>query len=74
LERLCNLLFGLSNECRLRILLKLQKGAMRLAHLSEKLDLTVQETSWHPSRLRNAKLIDMYLKLGDKYALHEMAG
>ena len=57
MERLCNLLFELSNEDRLRILLELQERAMRLTHLSEKLDLTVQETSRHLSRLSDAKLI-----------------
>lgn len=58
MERLCNLLFELSNENRLRILLELQDRAMRLTHLSEQLDLTVQETSRHLSRLCDAKLIE----------------
>ena len=57
MERLCNLFFELSNEDRLRILLQFQEKAMRLTHLSEKLDLTVQETSRHLSRLSDAKLI-----------------
>ena len=57
MERLCNLLFELSNEDRLKILLGLQERAMRLTHLSEQLNLTVQETSRHLSRLSDAKLI-----------------
>ncbi len=57
MERLCDLLFELSNEYRLRILLKLNEKAMRLTHLSEALDLTVQETSRHLSRLGDSKLI-----------------
>lgn len=57
MEKLCNLLFELSNENRLQILFEIQKGALRLTHLSEKLDITVQETSRHLSRLSDAKLI-----------------
>jgi len=57
MERLCNLLFELSHEDRLRILSKLQEGTMKLTHLSEKLNLTVQETSRHLSRLSDAKLV-----------------
>ncbi len=57
MERLFNLLFELSNEDRLGILLKLQERAMRLSHLSEELSLTVQETSRHLSRLSDAMLI-----------------
>lgn len=57
MEKLCSLLFELSNEDRLQILFKLQKEAMRLTQLAEKLDLTLQETSRHLSRLSDAKLI-----------------
>lgn len=57
MERLCNLLFELSSEDRLRILLELEKKAMKLTPLSKKLDLTVQETFRHLSRLSDAKLI-----------------
>jgi len=58
METLCNLLFELSNEDRLRILLELEEKEMRLTPLSKKLNLTVQETSRHLSRLSDAKLIE----------------
>jgi predicted transcriptional regulator len=57
MEKLSNLLFELSNEDRLRILLELEEKAMRLTHLSDNLNLTVQETARHLMRLSNAKLI-----------------
>jgi len=57
MERLCDLLFELSNEYRLRILFKLHEKALRLTHLSGELDLTVQETFRHLSRLSDSKLI-----------------
>ena len=57
MKRLCNLLFELSSKDRLKILLELKKKAMRLTTLSKKLNLTVQETSRHLSRLSDAKLI-----------------
>ena len=57
MKRLRNLLFELSSEDRLRILLELEKKPMKLTPLSKKLDLTVQETSRHLSRLSDAKLI-----------------
>ena len=57
MEKLCNILFELSHEDRIRIFLQLQKNVMKLTHLSEKLDLKVQETSRHLSRLSDAKLI-----------------
>ena len=50
-------MFELSNEDRLRILLKLQERGMRLTHLSDELDLTAPETFRHLSRLSEAKLI-----------------
>jgi len=56
-EKLCNILFELSHEDRLRILFELQKNIMKLTHISEKFDLKVQETSRHLSRLSDAKLI-----------------
>jgi predicted transcriptional regulator len=58
MDRLGNLLFELSNEDRLRILLQLQEEALRLSHLSERLDLVIQETSRHLSRLCEAGLIE----------------
>ncbi len=56
MEALCDLLFELSNEDRLRILNQLQTGAMKLSHISKKLDFTVQETSRNIARLTEAKL------------------
>ena len=57
MERLGNLLFELASEDRLRILFKLQEKPTRLTQISEKLKLTIQETSRHLSRLSEAKLI-----------------
>ena len=57
MERLSNLFFELASEDRLMILLKLQENPTRLTQISEKLNLTVQETSRHLSRLSEAKLI-----------------
>jgi predicted transcriptional regulator len=57
LEKLSGLLFELANEDRLKILLEIQQKPKRLTQISEKLDLTVQETSRHLARLSAAKLI-----------------
>ena len=57
MESLCNLFFELSNEDRLRIFLQLEGKALRMTHLSRELNLTVQETSRHLSRLSEKKLI-----------------
>jgi predicted transcriptional regulator len=57
LEKLSSLLFELANEDRLKILFKLQDKPLRLTQISDKLNLTVQETSRHLSRLSGAKLI-----------------
>ena len=56
-EKLSNLLFELSNEDRLRVLLKLQKRDSKLTQISRKLNLNLQETSRHLSRLKEEKLI-----------------
>ncbi len=56
LENLCALLFELSNEDRLRILNQLNKKAMNVTNLSKTLDLTIQESSRHISRLQEAGL------------------
>lgn len=56
-ERLTNLLFELSNEDRLRVLVKLKESDSKLTHLSKKLKLNLQETSRHLSRLSEEKLI-----------------
>ena len=57
MKRLCDLFFELSNEDRLRIFLQLDGKALKLTHLSRELDLTVQETSRHLSRLSEKRLI-----------------
>lgn len=49
--KLCDLLFELSNEDRLRILYQLSKEAMNVTNLSRALGLTTQESSGHVSRL-----------------------
>lgn len=51
MENLCNLLFELSNEDRLRILHQLNKEAMNVTNLSRTLSLPTQESSRHVSRL-----------------------
>jgi len=57
MESLCNLFFELSNDDRLRIFLQLEGNALKMTHLSRDLDLTVQETSRHLSRLSEKRLI-----------------
>ena len=57
MERLSKLLFELSNENRLSIIVELEKGAMKLTALSRKLEFTVLETSRHLSRLSGASLV-----------------
>jgi predicted transcriptional regulator len=57
MERLCDLLFELSNEDRLNILKVLEIEDMRLSHVSKKLDFTVQETSRNMSRLSEKGLV-----------------
>jgi predicted transcriptional regulator len=56
LERLCDLLFEVSNEDRLRILLQLKEGAMRVTDISRELSLSIQESSRHVSRLGDVGL------------------
>jgi len=51
LERLCDLLFEVSNEDRLRILLQLEEKDMRVTDISRELGLSIQESSRHVSRL-----------------------
>ncbi|MFX1560910.1 MAG: helix-turn-helix domain-containing protein [Promethearchaeota archaeon] len=57
MEDLSKLLFELSNEDRLRILKVLGVGPQKLTALASTLDLTVQETSRHLSRMTKSKLI-----------------
>jgi len=56
LKYLCNLLFELSNEDRLRILYQVAKEPMNITNLAKLLDLTIQESSRHVSRLTEAGL------------------
>ena len=57
LEKWSNLLFELSSDDRLDILLLLKKSPLKLSHISGKLDFTVQETSRNVTRLSDARLI-----------------
>ena len=56
IERLCDILFELSNEDRLGILQRLVDEPSNLTNLSRKLDLTTQETSRHVFRLTEVNL------------------
>lgn len=67
MENLCNLLFELSNEDRLRLLHQLTKEAMNVTSLSKALNLTTQETSRHLSRLG-----DVGLTQKDAEGLHHL--
>lgn len=51
MEQLCNLLFEISNEDRLRILHRLLQNDMNVTQLSKALHLSSQEASRHLSRL-----------------------
>jgi predicted transcriptional regulator len=62
LEKPCKLMFELSSSERMNLLLKLQKQKMKLSHISEKLDMTITETSRHLQRLTEAKLIQKDLE------------
>lgn len=57
MDKLCSLLFELSNVDRLKILLKLQSEEFRMSKIAQKLELSVQETSRHLSRLGDSKMI-----------------
>jgi len=56
LERMCDLLFEVSNEDRLRILRVLEAEAKNVTGLSRELGLTTQESSRHLSRLGDVGL------------------
>ena len=56
LEKLCDLLFEISNEDRLRILLRLNESPARASELSRDLDLTIQEIGRHITRLTDVGL------------------
>ncbi len=57
MESLSALLFELSNEDRLRILLTLKETPQKLSSLAQALEFTVQETSRNVSRLSSKHLI-----------------
>lgn len=67
LEHLCDLLFEVSNEDRLRILQRLRGEALNVTSLSRETDLSTQETSRHLSRLSEAGLT-----LKDPEGLHHL--
>jgi len=56
MESLCGLLFEVSNEDRLKILLQLEKGGINITNLSRKLGISTQEASRHISRLSEVGL------------------
>lgn len=58
MENLCDLLFEISNEDRLRILHWLNREKMNVTKLSRELDLTTQESSRHLSRLIDVRLVE----------------
>jgi len=57
MESLCNLLFELSNEDRLRLLQELEEAPMNLVGIAKKLDFTAQGTSRNLARLVQTSLI-----------------
>ncbi len=57
MEKTCKLLFELSSNERMSVLLELQKQRMKLSHIAEKLDMTVTETLRQLQRLSEAKII-----------------
>ncbi len=54
---LCDLLFELSSEERMKIMQSLLQEKLKLSHLSQKLDMTVTETSRHLQRLSDVQLV-----------------
>jgi len=58
MERLCDILFELSNEDRLEILFKLHDEVMKVTTLSRELGITTQECSRHVARLSEARLVE----------------
>jgi predicted transcriptional regulator len=57
MEALCDLLFELSNEDRLKILLGLEKGPKNLIKIAKELDTSAQGTSRNVARLVETSLI-----------------
>ena len=54
---MCNLLFELSSNERMNILLSLQEESLRQSHISQRLGMTITETSRHLQRLVDIQLI-----------------
>jgi predicted transcriptional regulator len=57
MEALCDLLFEMSNEDRLKILLELEKGPKNMTRIAKDLDFTSQGTSRNVARLVETSLI-----------------
>jgi len=57
MEALCDLLFELSNEDRLKILIELEKGSKNLIKIAKELDTTAQGTSRNVARLVETSII-----------------
>ena len=57
MDDLCDLLFELSSNERMNIMLSLLQEKLRLSHISQKLDMTVTEASRHLQRLSNVQLV-----------------
>ena len=80
MENFNSLLFELSGNDRLDILLLLKKNPLKLSHISRKLNFTVQETSRNITRLSEAKLIAkdvdgvFHLTLYGEEALTQLSG
>jgi predicted transcriptional regulator len=58
MEDLCDLLFEFSSMERMNIMLSLQRGRLKLSHVSRNLDMTVTEASRHLQRLSDIELIE----------------
>jgi len=56
-EELSDFFLELAHSDRLRTLFLIEKERLKLTHISERLNLSMQETSRHLSRLKDAKLI-----------------
>jgi predicted transcriptional regulator len=80
MENFNSLLFELSGNDRLDILMLLKKNPLKLSYISRKLNFTVQETSRNIARLSEAKLIvkdvdgAFHLTLYGEEALSQLSG
>ena len=72
MERLCDLLFEVSNEVRHTILQRLDGGPSNISRLSKELDISNQERSRHVSRLMDDDLAEMDSE--GQYGLTEYGG